>query len=803
ATMSFHCGSARAEAGASGGRALIADGPNSTGNSPHSFAQYSIRFASAGTYYLYYRWRADETRTGGDVFTANSSWFGTTWGAHSTPGDQGPFYTSSANATQAPANNAWEWRPEGDTRPYEVSAAQLGAPLVFTVGTREAGMIFDRIVFATEPALTPAQLDALPNSGSAPPAPELGSAVGSAALTQVTVNFTRPLNPATVNAGRFNASGGLNVTGATVDTADARIVRLTTSAQTEGTAYTLTVNGVADTSGTAIAPDSTITFTAWRRVNGWVTKEIFFGITGATIDDLRNAPNFIEDRPDRVDYVRAFSLDRDPQTDNYGARLTAFLQPASAGSYDFFVANDDEAELLLSTDATAANLVSYGLFPLSPREFDSSPAFSSAPLAAGQRYLLQGLLKQGGGDVYLRVGARSSSGTGVPEVLTGDLISTWVNPDLGKVNFLQQPAGVNAAAGERARFEVRVEGTGQPLYYQWQRDGVDIPGAIRRVYTTPVLSAADNGRVFRCRVSAAGTGTLSGEAALAVVGSNPSPQQPYIGVNFVGGGNSIPGPLLPQDVAGAVPQENWNNLNGFTFDAAPLNDAAGAATPVTLSAFNLTETWYSGTLSTGDGNGWLLQGLVTAGSSTEPVNLVFSGVPPGSYQVLVYGLGFNFSPAYEQDWSITAGSVHLPITGRAEIGLDWTGNPAFRRITSTDPNARQTGNYVRFDNVSPAPDGSIMVDVTWVGEGGNTHQPAINAVQLVRVVEVATPPTLGAPAIQGGNLVLTWTGGNPPFAVERRDTVTGTPAVVTTTNERTATVPLTGAAGYIQVRGGN
>ncbi|HMO66563.1 MAG TPA: hypothetical protein PKE47_15300, partial [Verrucomicrobiota bacterium] len=35
----------RAEAAASGGRALIADGPNSTGNSPHSFAQYSIRFA--------------------------------------------------------------------------------------------------------------------------------------------------------------------------------------------------------------------------------------------------------------------------------------------------------------------------------------------------------------------------------------------------------------------------------------------------------------------------------------------------------------------------------------------------------------------------------------------------------------------------------------------------------------------------------------------------------------------------------------------------------------------------------------
>ncbi len=790
---------AKAEANASGGQALVADGPNSTGDSPHSFAQYSIRFATAGTYYVYYRWRADESRTGGDVFTANSTWFGATWGAYSTPAEQENFYTSSSNDTQAPANNAWAWRREGEDRIYEVGATEVGSVVVFTMGTREAGMIFDRFVFSTVPDLTAAQLDALPNSGSAAPAPEIGTATGSAALNQVTVVFTRPLNTATVSANSFNASGSLTVSAATVDTADPRIVRLTTSAQTEGTAYTLTVNGITDTSGTPIQPDSTVTFTAWLRVAGWITKEIYFGITGGLIDDLYNAPQF-PDQPDRVEYVRGFELDRDPLTDNYGARLSAFFHPTAGGTYDFFVANDDEAELLLSSDTSEANLVSLGVFFLSPREFEEPLAFSGN-LAAGQSYLLRGLLKQGAADVYLRVGARRNGETTIPPVLAGDLISTWVNPDLGRVTIAQQPANATAAAGQRGRFAVAVEGSGQPLYYQWQVDGVDIPNAIRPVYVTPVLAAADGGKKYRCRISAAGVDTLSDEVTLTVSGSAPSSQQPYIGVNFVGGGNSLPGPLLPQDVAGVVPQENWNNLTEFTFDFVPLDDATGAATPVTLTVDFLTETFYSGTIVTGDADGILMQGLVTAGASIDPVYFVFGNVPAGQYQVLIYSLGFNFSPAYEQDYTLTAGSTHTPITGRAEIGLNWNANPAYRRITSTDPNNRATGNYVQFDNVSPAADGSLTLTVTWVGEGGNTHEPAINALQLVRVVEVTEPPVLGAPSVQGENLLLNWTGGNPPFAVERRDTLTGVSTVVTTTSERTASVPLTGTAGFIQVRG--
>ena len=142
------------DAAASGGTALYAGGNNSTGNSPHSFAQYSIRFGTAGSYYLYYRWKADAARTAGDAFTANSSWIGTTFGAYSTPGDQTTYYTSDSNAAQAPADNVFAWRRELDTRLYVVTAGDVaaGVALVYTVGTREAGMVIDRFVFSTEAA---------------------------------------------------------------------------------------------------------------------------------------------------------------------------------------------------------------------------------------------------------------------------------------------------------------------------------------------------------------------------------------------------------------------------------------------------------------------------------------------------------------------------------------------------------------------------------------------------------------------------------------------------------------------------
>lgn len=151
------------DATASGGSSLIADGTTSTGDSPHSFAQYRIDFKTPGTYFLYYRWRADSSRTGSDTAAANSSWVGNRLGAFSTPGAaaQANFIRTDSNNARAPEDNAFAWRRELDTLTYQVASAGLQT---FTLGTREAGMIFDRLVLSTSPDLATAALDGLANS---------------------------------------------------------------------------------------------------------------------------------------------------------------------------------------------------------------------------------------------------------------------------------------------------------------------------------------------------------------------------------------------------------------------------------------------------------------------------------------------------------------------------------------------------------------------------------------------------------------------------------------------------------------
>src|SRR5205807_10048956 len=98
-----------------------------------------------------------------------------------------------------------------------------------------------------------------------------------------------------------------------------------------------------------------------------------------------------------------------------------------------------------------------------------------------QRYLLVGLLKQATGPVYLNVAAKLASDATPAanlQALSGNQIGTWVNPDIGNVTFMQQPANMTAPIGGRATFTVKTKVAESPVYYQWRRNGTDSPGAV-------------------------------------------------------------------------------------------------------------------------------------------------------------------------------------------------------------------------------------------------------------------------------------------------------------------------------------
>jgi len=88
-------------------------------------------------------------------------------------------------------------------------------------------------------------------------------------------------------------------------------------------------------------------------------------------------------------------------------------------------------------------------------------------------------------------------------------------PNLAPPSFSAQPADVTVAAGQPATFSVSVAGY-MPMSFQWQRDGVDIAGATQTSYTLASATPADDGAMFRVRVSNLYGSVTSTSAALTV-----------------------------------------------------------------------------------------------------------------------------------------------------------------------------------------------------------------------------------------------------------------------------------------------
>src|SRR5437773_4775356 len=123
-----------------------------------------------------------------------------------------------------------------------------------------------------------------------------------------------------------------------------------------------------------------------------------------------------------------------------------------------------------------------------------------------------------------------------------------------------------------------------------------------------------------------------------------------IGVNFQGRDGTqaspYPGtpPLASADVAGVVPQANWNNVddaNAFTpaenGTTGPLVDSTGAATTVTLT-FAANDSWYNDVDPTNivTANAKLMNGIIKEGGIGNSAAFTFNGVPDGKYDLYVY-----------------------------------------------------------------------------------------------------------------------------------------------------------------------
>ncbi|MFN0158701.1 MAG: immunoglobulin domain-containing protein [Bacteroidota bacterium] len=91
-------------------------------------------------------------------------------------------------------------------------------------------------------------------------------------------------------------------------------------------------------------------------------------------------------------------------------------------------------------------------------------------------------------------------------------------------SITQDPQNQSVEIGQAANFSITATGT-QPLTFQWQRNGVDIPGATNASYGITTTILADSGAIFRCIASNSFGADTSGDALLQVTYSPPSVTQ--------------------------------------------------------------------------------------------------------------------------------------------------------------------------------------------------------------------------------------------------------------------------------------
>ncbi len=86
---------------------------------------------------------------------------------------------------------------------------------------------------------------------------------------RITITFSEPITAASATvATNYSLSGGLTVAGAAQDPNDASVVVLTTGAQSLGTSYTLTINGIFDRFNNRIATNTRVTFKSSIVIDG-------------------------------------------------------------------------------------------------------------------------------------------------------------------------------------------------------------------------------------------------------------------------------------------------------------------------------------------------------------------------------------------------------------------------------------------------------------------------------------------------------------------------------------------------------
>jgi len=264
-------------------------------------------------------------------------------------------------------------------------------------------------------------------------------------------------------------------------------------------------------------------------------------------------------------------------------------------------------------------------------------------------------------------------------------------------------------------------------------------------------TSTKGGGVYFYIVTAANSCGQSGPSAFAAAVDPLVPTaKKSIGIHFAGcqssiGGNT-PEAMTYADVAGVIPQTNWNNVDLSEYNsgglaqitgpnAGVISDNSGAATRVTFSY--AAQGMWSVDQNTHTGNQQLLNGYSDVESSASG-HYNFGGIPYSLYDVYVY-------VSSDTDGRIAG----VDINGGPQLYLLTCANgfvysSPLIQATATAQSLATVGQYVLFRNVART---NLQVDLNWYGQN-----VGLAAIQIVPGAVWLTN------SWNGSNFTVTWPG---------------------------------------------
>lgn len=319
------------------------------------------------------------------------------------------------------------------------------------------------------------------------------------------------------------------------------------------------------------------------------------------------------------------------------------------------------------------------------------------------------------------------------------LAVTGVDCDVAK--FTLQPVNTPVLSGSTATFFTAVNG---PWPLRWLKNGQPVVGANAASLTTEPITAANASDVYEVEI----IGCEKSSPVKAVI-FTPSTTK-SIGVSFIGSGaNGAPTRVNADDIIGVQPQAYWNNaatgtgeFPGVDIDGnpVPLLDSSNAESTISFS-WATSGSWGAGT-GNQSGTQRMLNGLVLDSPGGDPATITFGNVPAGKHAVLVYAVS---PPLQFQVASYTVtGKGAKTYYARVLTPDEYNAAPGYYRSTSTDRDAPTIANFMRFDDVEAAADGTIVLAVNCLTTGFD-RGTGVNGIQLVlNAVNPGNPPAIVA-----------------------------------------------------------